>query len=545
MYVPPIHVDLVHFPSDHVDLVQTAPLSHVIAEHDVEHHLYANDTQIHISLSGSQALESLTDLKSCVTDVFTWMTNAKLKLNPSKTEFIILGSKKQRDKFKDLIPILLLDHDTRPKAFVRNLGFIFDCDFNFKRQISQTCKICFYHIRDFRRIRKLLSLEAAKSAACALVTSHLDYCNSLLYNLPDRDIERLQRVQNCLARVVCKVSRYSRSKLLLNFLHWLPVKYRIRFKLCTITFKVFFFHQPTYLFNYLVPLQNSRLLRSSNTNTLTVPRFRTTCKTEFIILGSKKQRDKFKDLIPILLLDHDTRPKAFVRNLGFIFDCDFNFKRQISQTCKICFYHIRDFRRIRKLLSLEAAKSVACALVTSNLDYCNSLLYNLPDRDIERLQRVQNCLARVVCKASRYSRSKLLLNFLHWLPVKYRIGFKLCTITFKVFFFHQPTYLFNYLVPLENSRLLRSSNTNTLTVPRFRTTWGSRAFAVGAPSTWNSLPVNLRTASTVISFKKILKNFLFNPASPPPLIPRRFGAQLTTYALTLDIELVSVWILRL
>ena len=246
----------------------TAPLSHVIAEHDVEHHLYADDTQIYISLSGSEALESLTALKSCVTDVFTWMTNSKLKLNPSKSEFIIIGSKKQREKFKDLFPILLLLHDTLPKAFFRNLGFIFDCDFNFKRQISQTCKRCFYHIRDFRRIRKYLSPEAAKS-----LTSHLDYCDSHLYNLPDRDIKRLQRVQNCPARVVCKASRFSRSKPLLNLLHWLPVKYRIRFKLCAITFKAFLSHQRTYLFNYLVPLQNSRLLRSSNTNMLTAPRF--------------------------------------------------------------------------------------------------------------------------------------------------------------------------------------------------------------------------------------------------------------------------------
>ena len=158
------------------------------------------------------------------------------------------------------------------------------------------------------------------------------------------------------------------------------------------------------------------------------------------------------------------------------------------------------FSAYRKYLSSEAAKSVACALVTSYLDYCNSLLYNLPDRDIERLQRVQNCLACVVYKASRFSRSKPLLYFLHCLPVKYRIRFKLCTITFKALFFHQPTYLFNYLIPLQNPRLLRLSNTNMLTVPRFRTKWGSRAFAVAAPSNWNSLPVNLRTSSTVSWF---------------------------------------------
>ena len=226
-----------------------------------------------------------------------------------------------------------------------------------------------------------------------------------------------------------------------------------------------------------------------------------------------------------------TSVSAFVRNLRFVFYCDFNFKWQISQTCKICFYHISDFRRIRKYLSLDTAKAVACALVTRHLDYCNSLLYNLPDRDIERLQRVQNYLAHEVCKASRFSRSKPLSNFLHWLPlpVKYCMRFKLCAITFKALLFHQPTYLFNYLVPLQNSRLLSFSNTNMLTVPRYRSNWRSRAFAVAAPSTRNSLPVNLSTASTVTFFKKMLKTFLFDSASPPPpLISRRSDAQLTT-----------------
>ena len=73
----------------------TAPLSRIIAEHDVGHHFYADDRQIYISLSGSEALESLSDLKFCVNDVFTWMTNWKLKLNPSKAEFTIIGSKKK------------------------------------------------------------------------------------------------------------------------------------------------------------------------------------------------------------------------------------------------------------------------------------------------------------------------------------------------------------------------------------------------------------------------------------------------------------------
>ena len=100
----------------------TAPLSHVIAEHDVEHHLYAADTQIYISLSGSEASESLTGLKSCVTDVFTWMTNSKLELNPSKIEFIIIGSKKQRESSKiyPLYYYLTMTHFLRHSSEIRD-----------------------------------------------------------------------------------------------------------------------------------------------------------------------------------------------------------------------------------------------------------------------------------------------------------------------------------------------------------------------------------------------------------------------------------------
>ena len=67
-----------------------------------------------------------------------------------------------------------------------------------------------------------------------------------------------------------------------------------------------------------------------------------------------------------------------------------------------------------------------------------------------------------------------------------------------------------------------------LTVPRYRTKCGSMALAVAAPSTWNSLPVNLRIASTVTLFEKMLKFVLFASAPPPPLISRRSDAQLTT-----------------
>ena len=100
----------------------------------------------------------------------------------------------------------------------------------------------------------------------------------------------------------------------------------------------------------------------------------------------------------------------------------------ISKTCRCCFYHIRDLRRIRQFISLSVAKTIATALVSSRLDYCNSLLYNTASKDIAKLQRVQNCLARVVTYSPNFSHSVPLLKSLHWLPVHYRIIFIICAI---------------------------------------------------------------------------------------------------------------------
>ena len=81
------------------------------------------------------------------------------------------------------------------------------------------------------------------------------------------------------------------------------------------------------------------------------------------------------------------------------------------------------------------------ALVTSKLDYCNSLLHEIPAKDLQKLQRVQNCFARVVTKAPRFSRSIPLLKSLHWLPIKFRIQLKICTFVFRCLNDGQPSYL--------------------------------------------------------------------------------------------------------
>ena len=75
----------------------TTSLSHVITNHNLSHPLYADDTQGYISFSQSNAQESVSTLSDCFTDIVLWMESSKLKLNPDKTDLIIIGTKQQRN----------------------------------------------------------------------------------------------------------------------------------------------------------------------------------------------------------------------------------------------------------------------------------------------------------------------------------------------------------------------------------------------------------------------------------------------------------------
>jgi len=140
------------------------------------------------------------------------------------------------------------------------------------------------------------------------------------------------------------------------------------------------------------------------------------------------------------------------------------------------------------------AKSVASSLVCCCLDYANSLLFGTTQKNINRLQRVRNTLARVAASHAllRGTRSSDIFQNLHWLPIDQRIEFKLATLTYNIMNSSQPAYLrslLNYHTP---TRSLRSANTNFLSVPRVRTTFASRGFSIAAPTVWNSLPSSIR-----------------------------------------------------
>ena len=249
----------------------TTPISYIISEDNIPFHLYADDTQLYLSFGTNELQANLDRLSSTLDKVHLWFTTNRLTLNTSKTEFLIIGNRQQRSKLSP--QSLLVNGSNIPESkSARNLGVIFEPDLQYNKQISKICQISHLNIKQLRQVRSTLDRKTCILLANALVSSQLDYCNSLYYDLPKSSIHRLQVVQNSLARaIVPNVRRFDHIQPILKQLHWLPVQQRIIYKVATITYKVLNENQPSYLHNLLSFRRSTRNLRSSGKHQLDIP----------------------------------------------------------------------------------------------------------------------------------------------------------------------------------------------------------------------------------------------------------------------------------
>ncbi len=134
---------------------------------------------------------------------------------------------------------------------------------------------------------------------------------------------------------------------------------------------------------------------------------------------------------------------------------------------------------------------------------------------VSKLQRLQNNVARIVTRSDRRADAGPLLRQLHWLPVNYRVNFKIALLTYKTRTTTTPSYLLTLLSAKRDTghHLRSSASTQLLNIPSVRTDFAARAFRVVAPSIWNSLPLTILSSPSLSVFKSRLKTFLFRQAS--------------------------------
>ena len=145
------------------------------------------------------------------------------------------------------------------KPVVGNLGSWFDSQLCMSTHISKLklCSSAFFHLHNITESYS----QVPKPLVHAFITSHVDYCNSLLYGLSASQLNKVQHVLNTAARLVCRAPCFSHITPLMYELHWLPLKQRIHFKILLLVFKAIHGIAPTYI-------QNLVSLKSPGTSTL-------------------------------------------------------------------------------------------------------------------------------------------------------------------------------------------------------------------------------------------------------------------------------------
>ena len=203
-------------------------MADILRFHEMPFHFYADDTQLYISFSTNNDTEltnSITKIEECLSDIDKWMSINRLKLNKDKTELLYLFSKYNPQQS---LPRLRFGTDIiKPSPHARNIGAIFDTTMSMLPHVNNVCKSAFYHIRPISRIRKYLSTQTTEILIHAFVTSKLDHCNSLLYNVPKNVIKKLQSMQNAATTLITRSRKCDHITPILLDLHWLPVSERI------------------------------------------------------------------------------------------------------------------------------------------------------------------------------------------------------------------------------------------------------------------------------------------------------------------------------
>jgi hypothetical protein len=261
-------------------IIYTADLGSLLAAAAVLSQSYADDLQAYIHCLAAQADAVVGTMSRAMETLHSWMSSNRLRLNPTKTQLIWLGTPQQLSKI-DLASLALKYPHFTFSTSVRDLGVILDQELTFTRHINLLCRSCYYQLRQLKVISRSLSPSAASILVHAFVVSRgaVSCCSALYDGLPACRTGSLNRVLRTAARLVGRILRFGRvSEYMRDVLHWLPYPQRIVYRISVLVRRCIEGLAPLYLRELCcstTSIQRRCFLRSAAQAELIVPRART------------------------------------------------------------------------------------------------------------------------------------------------------------------------------------------------------------------------------------------------------------------------------
>ena len=186
-----------------------------------------------------------------ISDVKAWATANMLKLNDSKTELMLVTSKRSKHLHNLPTSITIGNAQIPFKQSVKNLGFTLDCHLTMNAHVSNVARTCYFELRRLASIRRFLTSTATATLVSAFALSRIDYCCSLLFGSTHDVTSHLQRIQNYATRVILRLQKTSSITIHLESLHWLPVKVRSAYKIACLCYHCHSSTAPSYVTDML------------------------------------------------------------------------------------------------------------------------------------------------------------------------------------------------------------------------------------------------------------------------------------------------------
>ena len=230
-------------------------------------HIYADDTQLYISFVKCDILSTISSIEQCLREIKCWMSHKFLKLNESKTEFLMISSKEDLYTIYADLCISFSGSIICPSLEAVNLGVTFDSTMSMQKYVNAIISKGYFHMSNFWKAASKLAQELKLQLVTSYVLPLIDYCNITLLAASKLYIDKLQKLLNNAVRFIfnltgkkyrCSITPY------LKQLHILPVLLRIKYKVALTVYKCFHDLAPSYLQDLIKPKFTFSHLRSSN-----------------------------------------------------------------------------------------------------------------------------------------------------------------------------------------------------------------------------------------------------------------------------------------